>query len=82
MKAYGGVGVHSHVFLTSALVGDEWSTSRHGRFTPEERVPGTHWIGGWLGLSTGPDDVEKRKSLPVTSHYPIALSRLRRTIRE
>jgi hypothetical protein len=36
--------------LTSALTGGEWSGSRRpGRFTPRERAPGTHWIGGWVG---------------------------------
>jgi hypothetical protein len=35
-------------FLTSALVGGQWSASRPGRFTPGERAPGTHWIGGWV----------------------------------
>jgi hypothetical protein len=35
--------------LTSALDGGEWSASRPGRFTPRERNPGTHWIGGWVG---------------------------------
>jgi hypothetical protein len=33
------VDVEIHVFLTSALVGGEWSASRPGRFTPEERSP-------------------------------------------
>jgi len=33
--------------MTSALNGGEWSTSLPGRFTPRERVPATHWIGGW-----------------------------------
>jgi hypothetical protein len=33
--------------LTSALEGGEWLASRPGRFTPRERVPGTHWIGSW-----------------------------------
>jgi hypothetical protein len=46
MKAYGGVDVQIHIFLTSALVGGEWSPSRPGRFTPGERALGTHWIGG------------------------------------
>jgi hypothetical protein len=36
----------STFFLTSALVGGEWSASRPGRFNPGERVPGTHWIEG------------------------------------
>jgi hypothetical protein len=35
--------------LTSALDGGEWSASCPGRFTPKERAPGTHWIGGWVG---------------------------------
>jgi hypothetical protein len=52
--------------LTSALVGGEWPTSRHGRFTPGERVPGTHWIGGWVDLRAGLDDLEKRKFLTLS----------------
>jgi hypothetical protein len=54
MKAYGGVDVQIHIFLTSALVGGEWSASRPGNFTPGERVPGTHWIGGWVDPRAGP----------------------------
>jgi hypothetical protein len=42
MKMFGGVDVWVHVFLTSALVGVQWSHSRPGGFTPGERVPGTH----------------------------------------
>jgi hypothetical protein len=49
MKAYWGVDIQLHVFLTSALDGGQWSASRHCRFTLEERTPGTHWIGGWVG---------------------------------
>jgi hypothetical protein len=30
---------------------------------PGERVPGTHWIGGWVGPRAGLDAVEKRKIL-------------------
>jgi hypothetical protein len=45
------------------LVGGEWSTSHPGRFTPEERVSGTHWIGGWVDLRAGLDDLEKTKFL-------------------
>jgi hypothetical protein len=49
MKTYTAVDVSTHFFLTSAIVGGEWSASNPGRFTPGERAPGTHWIGGWLG---------------------------------
>jgi hypothetical protein len=82
MKVYGGVDVYTYVFLTSALVGGEWSASRPGRFTPGERAPSTHWIGGWVDLRTGLNDVEKENSFPhqdsnsdpsaiqpVASHY-------------
>jgi hypothetical protein len=47
--------------LTSALDGGEWSASRPGRFTPRERVPGTHWLGGWVGPRAVLDAVLKRK---------------------
>jgi hypothetical protein len=59
MKTYGGVDVQIHVFLTSALVGGEWSASHPGLFTPGERAPGTHWIEGWMDPRAGLDDMEK-----------------------
>jgi hypothetical protein len=59
MKTWGAVDVY--VFLTSALVGDEWSASRLGRLTPGERAPDTHWVGRRVGPRAGVDDVEKRK---------------------
>jgi hypothetical protein len=49
---------------------------------PQEKIPGTHWIGGWVDPRTGLDNVEKRKFLtlleqelnpsaiqPIASHY-------------
>jgi hypothetical protein len=36
-----------------------------GRFIPGERSPGTHWIGGWIGLRAGLDDVKKRKFMTL-----------------
>jgi hypothetical protein len=58
MKAYEEVDVlvYIRVFLALALAG----------FTPGEIIPGTHWIGGWLGPRTGPDDVESRKILHLS----------------
>jgi hypothetical protein len=47
--------------LTSALDGGEWLASLPGRFTPRERAPGTHWIGGWVGPRAVLDAVVKRK---------------------
>jgi hypothetical protein len=46
------------------LDGGEWSASPSCRFTPGEIVPGTHWIGGWVGLGAGLDAVEKNLALP------------------
>jgi hypothetical protein len=85
MTTYRGVDVQKHVFLTSALVSDEWSASRAGRFAPGERARGTHWIG-WVGPRAGLDDVERIKILPLPGlelrtlgrpvAIPTALSRL------
>jgi hypothetical protein len=59
MKVYRGVDEQTHVFFISALLGGEWSASRPGSFTPGERVPGTHWIGGWLDPRVGLNDMNK-----------------------
>jgi hypothetical protein len=75
MKAY-GVDVYIHIFLTSALAGGEWSASRPGLFTPGERVPGTHWIGGWVDPRAGLDDVEK--ILDLTGNRTRAVQRVAR----
>jgi hypothetical protein len=65
------------------------SASRPGCFTPGERGPGTHWIGGWVDPRTSLDDVERRTILhlpelelralgrpPYPAAIPSALSRL------
>jgi hypothetical protein len=77
MKAYGGVDVQTHIFLTSVLAGDEWPASHPGSFIPGEWAPGTHWIGGCMDPRAGLDVVEKKKfltspglKLPVASRYP------------
>jgi hypothetical protein len=68
MKAYGGVDVQIHAFLTSVLVGGEPAASLPGHLTPGERAPGTNWIGGWVGSRTGLDDIEKRENVPLASN--------------
>jgi hypothetical protein len=60
------VDVYIHIFLTLALTGGEWSASCPCRFTPGERAPGTHLIGGWVGPRAGLGEVEKRKILPLS----------------
>jgi hypothetical protein len=49
----------------------KWSASRPARFTPRERAPSTHWVGGWVGLRSGLDAVVKRKfPAPVGTRTP------------
>jgi hypothetical protein len=53
------------------MYGGEWSASRPGHFTPRERPPGTHWIGGWLGPRAGLHAIEKGKiSCPFRKSKP------------
>jgi hypothetical protein len=49
--------------LTSALAAGEWSASCAGRFTPGERAPNTHCIGGWVEPRVGLDGVERTEIL-------------------
>jgi hypothetical protein len=51
----------STLSLTSVLDGVEWSASIPGHFTPRERDPGTHGIGGSVGPRASLDAVVKRK---------------------
>jgi hypothetical protein len=62
MKAYGEVDIYIYIFLTSELAAVEWSASRSGRFTPGERAPSTHWVGGYVDPRAGVDNVEKTNS--------------------
>jgi hypothetical protein len=43
------------------------------RFTPEERAPGTHCIGGWEGPRTGFDAVKRGKSLTLAGNRTSAV---------
>jgi hypothetical protein len=66
MNAYGEWMYRSTFFLTSTLLGGEWSASRSDRSTPRERASRTYWIGGWVDPRAGLDDVEKRTFLNLT----------------
>jgi hypothetical protein len=71
MKAYWREEVQLHAFLTSALYGGEWLVSRPGRFTPFERVPGTHWIGRLVGpQSRSGRGGEEKNSHPLPGLEP------------
>ena len=53
----------NHAFLTSELVGGEWSASCSSRFTPGEGAFGAHWTEVWAAPKAGMEDVKKRKLL-------------------
>jgi hypothetical protein len=55
---YVGLAVLPHAFLTSTLDEGEWTSSRHGRFTP-----GIHFIKGWTDPHSryGGDEEEKNQ---------------------
>jgi hypothetical protein len=70
MKAYWRNGGIAPRILDLALDGAEWSSSRPGGFTPRERAPITHWIGGWVGPRTGLDTGEEKNSQPLLGLEP------------
>jgi hypothetical protein len=55
-----GSGSIAPPFLASAIDVGELSASRSCRFTPRGKVPGTHWLGGWVrpmaDLNTGEEN--------------------------
>jgi hypothetical protein len=66
--------VHPCFLDLTTLTGGEWSASRPGHFTPEERLSGTNWLGGWVGPRAGLDAMERRKflTLPGLDLRPLA----------
>jgi hypothetical protein len=82
MKTYGGIDAWIHVFLTSVLVGGEWTASHTGRFIPGKRSPGTHWIGGLVSLRTGLENVKRRQILllPALELRPLGLPVCRQSL--
>jgi hypothetical protein len=65
MKAYWGLDVRIHVFLTSVLVGVERSASRPCRYIPG-RAHGTHGIGDKVNPTAGLA-TQQRRTAPVWS---------------
>jgi hypothetical protein len=53
----------------------EWSASRPGRALFPGMDPGTHWIGGWVGLRAGLDTEARGKSfVPAGDRTPVVQS--------
>jgi hypothetical protein len=72
MKAYGGVDVYIHIFLTLALV-CEWLLHTPATLPlQKERAPSTYWIGGWMGPRTDLDNMEKNLT-PTRTQTPAPL---------
>jgi hypothetical protein len=65
IKTYRGVEIYLHSFITSALDGEQQSTSRLGRFTSEERKLGTYLIGGCVGSKPCLKALERREKYLV-----------------
>jgi len=40
----------------------EWLAPRSDHFTPGQRVPDTHWIGGWVGYRAVLNAVAKKEN--------------------
>jgi hypothetical protein len=60
-------GGEEEKLLLILKLGTKWmwvvSITPRPRFTPGERTPGTHWIGGWVGPRAGLDAGVRRKIL-------------------
>jgi hypothetical protein len=64
MQATRGERKHSSFsFLTSAVDGVSGQRHAPAALYPRERNPGTHWIGGCVGLRVGLDTEDSRQIL-------------------
>jgi hypothetical protein len=60
MNTYGGSGCIDPPFLELGSSWSKWSALRPGPF-----IPGTQWIGGWVGARAGLNDMDKWKFLTL-----------------
>jgi hypothetical protein len=58
----------------------EWSGSRSGLFTPENRLCGSHRVGGWVGQRVSLDALEKERDLSCAGIEPGFVGRAARSI--
>jgi hypothetical protein len=73
----GWSGIIGPPIIISVLERGDLAASRPCGFTPGKRVPGNHWIGGWVGPRAGLDTMEERKiSFLCRESNPRRLSRL------
>jgi hypothetical protein len=64
------VKVQRYAFFISAVDKCVCLTSRSVRFTPEEKVPGTHWTESWVDPRAGLDTTQDNNSCPCTKLNP------------
>jgi len=60
---WGSEGIPPHILNLGAWW--KWDL-RPGRFTPRERAPGAHWIGGSVGTKASLEAVVKRQITSLT----------------
>jgi hypothetical protein len=74
MKAYGGMAVEVHIFLTSELLGASGQLHSSAALPPGKGPPCSHWIGDWVDPRAGLVDVEERKhcTLPGFELRPLS----------
>lgn len=73
MKALEGREVSSYSFLSSALDGVEWSTSRPDRALPPGNDLGAPWTGGWVAPEPVWTQRLRKNPLTVSSQYSVSI---------
>jgi hypothetical protein len=74
MQAARGRGVLFLLIPDLGTTWGEWWASCPGRALPQERIPSTHWLGGWVGLRAGLYTEARGKSF-VSPGYRIPVVR-------